>query len=109
MAATGVHVSFIIFKKNFMGSIDIFSTVNLFAGASQGGSQFDKGGNVKIQGGFANRGVGGGVEVSSGFSVKGSSGSILIASPSAGDEGESGALMLRYRITCFIILSFMLH
>ena len=42
--------------------------MNLFAGASQGGSPFDAGGDVNIQAGFARHGMGGAVDLTSGYS-----------------------------------------
>lgn len=69
--------------------------MNLLAGASQGGSPFDAGGDVNIQAGFARRGVGGGLDMSSGYSEGGSSGPISVQSANAGDEGSSGLLTIR--------------
>ena len=69
--------------------------VNLLAGASQGGSPFDAGGDVNIQAGFARRGMGGAIDLTSGYSEGGSSGPVLIQSANAGDEGTSGSLDLR--------------
>lgn len=69
--------------------------MNLFGGPSQGGSQYDTGGNVNIQGGFARRGVGGSIDVKSGMSESGKSGSISVASLVSGDQGDSGDITLR--------------
>lgn len=69
--------------------------MNLLAGAAQGGSPFDSGGDINVQAGYARRGPGGDIDFTSGYSEGSSSGSISMQSASADEAGASGSLSLR--------------
>ena len=69
--------------------------VNVLAGPSQGGSPYNIGGNVYLQGGFARKGVGGDISVVSGYSEAGDSGSVDVETANAGLQGKSSSLTLR--------------
>jgi hypothetical protein len=75
-------------------------------GASQGGSPYDRGGNVNVEAGYARRGTGGDVDISSGYSMGSSSGSIYIQSANAGEKGTSGDLRLRFVFFFFFFFFF---